>query len=85
VALRTVRVRVHAGHLEPLERLPLPEGAELAMHFEEPHRRGSPPAIVASMDKWPDLDPSLFEELARAIEGGKLPVRDTGPFDRDKA
>jgi hypothetical protein len=28
MAMRTVRVRVHAGHLEPLERLALPEGAE---------------------------------------------------------
>lgn len=82
--MRTVRVRVHGGHLEPLERLPLPEGAELAMHFEELHRRGSPPAIVSAMDRWPDLDPSLLEELDRAIEGGKLPVQDRGPFDRDK-
>jgi len=85
MAMRTVRVRVHAGHLEPVERLSLPEGAELAVHFEEPHRRGSPPTIVAAMDKWPDLDPSLFEELERAIEGGKLPVRAEGVFDRDKA
>ena len=85
MAMRTVRVRVHGGHLEPVERLPLPEGAELAVHFEEPHRRGSPPAIVAAMDKWPDLDPSLFEELEQAIERGKLPVREPGVFDRDKA
>jgi hypothetical protein len=68
-----------------MERLPLPEGAELAVHFEEPHRRGSPLAIVAAMDKWSDLDPSLFAELEQAIEGGKLPVRETGVFDRDKA
>jgi hypothetical protein len=85
MAMRTVRVRVHAGHLEPLERLPLPEGAEVAMHFEEPPRRGSPSAIVAAMDRWPDLDPSLFEELAQAIDRGKLPVRETGVFDHDKA
>jgi hypothetical protein len=68
-----------------VERLSLPEGAELAMHFEEPHRRGRPPAIVAAMDKWPDLDPSLFGELEQAIERGRLPVRETGVFDRDKA
>ena len=85
MAMRTVRVRVHSGHLVPVERLALPEGAELAVHFEEPHRRGSPLAIIAAMDKWPDLDPSLFEELEQAIEGGKLPIRDDGVFDRDKA
>jgi hypothetical protein len=85
LALRTIRVRVDAGHLEPVERLSLPEGAELAVHFEEPHRRGSPPAIVAAMDKWPDLDAGLFDELEQAIERGKLAVRETGVFDRDKA
>jgi hypothetical protein len=85
MAMRTIRVRVHAGRLEPVERLPLPEGAELAVHFEEPHRRGSPPGIVAAMDQWPDLDPSLFDELEQAIERGRLPVGETGVFDRDKA
>jgi hypothetical protein len=50
-----------------VERLPLPEGTELSVHFEEPPRCGSPPAIVAAMDKWPDLDPSLFEEFEQAI------------------
>src|SRR5260370_960048 len=44
-----------------------------------------PPAIVAAMDKWPDLDSSLFEELEQAIEKGKLAVRDAGVFDGDKA
>jgi len=85
MAMRTVRVRVHAGHLEPVEGLSLPEGAELAVHFEEPHRHASPPAIVAAMDKWPDLDSSLFDELEQAIERGKLAVRDAGVFDGDKA
>ena len=70
--MRTVRVRVNAGHLDPVESLSLPEGAELAVHFEEVCRRGSPPAIVNAMDKWPDLDPSLFEELEQAIETGRL-------------
>lgn len=84
MAMRTVRVRVHAGHLELLERLPLAEGTELAVQFEEPHRRGSPQAIVAAMDKWPDLDPSLFGELEQAIERSRLPVRETGVFDREK-
>jgi hypothetical protein len=84
MAMRTVRVRVHAGHLEPVERLSLPEGAELAVHFEEPQRRGSPAAIVAAMDKWPDLDPSLLDDLEQAIEWSRLPVRENGVFDRDK-
>jgi hypothetical protein len=79
MVMRTIRVRVHAGHLEPVERLPLSEGTELAVHFEEPPRRGSPSAIVAAMDMWPDLDPTLFEELEQAIERGKLP--DPGLLD----
>ena len=37
------------------------------------------------MDMWPDIDPTLFEELEQAIERGKLPVRETGVFDHDKA
>jgi hypothetical protein len=41
--------------------------------------------MVAAMDKWPDLDRSLFEELEQAIERGKLPVQDAGVFDGDKA
>jgi hypothetical protein len=84
MAMRTVRVRVHAGHLEPLERLALPEGAEIAVQFEEPYRRGSPPAIVTAMGQWPDLDPHLFEELEQAIEQGRLAVRDVGVFDGAK-
>jgi hypothetical protein len=68
-----------------VERLALPEGAELAVHFEEPHRRGSPLAIVAAMDAWHDLDPSLVDELEQAIERGKLSVQETGVFDHDKA
>jgi hypothetical protein len=59
-------------------RAPEYRGAELAVHFEEPPRRGSPSAIVAAMDMWPDLDPTLFEELEQAIEKGKLPLRETG-------
>jgi hypothetical protein len=82
MAVRTVRVRVHAGHLE---RLLLPEGAELAVHFEELHRRGSPLAIVDSMGRWPNLDRSLLEDLDRTIEEGKVPVPYAGPFDCDQA
>jgi len=56
--------------LEPVERLPLPEGAELAVHFEEPPRRGSPSAIVAAMDMWPDLDPT--HPHARRLQRGRI-------------
>jgi hypothetical protein len=34
------------------------------------------------MDMGPDRDRTLFEELEQAI---KLPVRETGVFDHDKA
>ncbi len=85
MTMRTVRVRVHAGHLQSVERVSLPEGTEFPVHFEEPHRRGSPQAILAVMDSLPDLDPSLFDELEAAIEAGKLPVRSEGVFDRGKA
>jgi hypothetical protein len=54
------------------------------VQFEEPYRRGSPPAVVAAMDQWPDLEPHVFEELEQAIETGRLPVRDVGIFDAPK-
>ena len=36
MAARTIRVRVHAGNLERLDVLPLPEGSEMTVVIEMP-------------------------------------------------
>jgi hypothetical protein len=37
------------------------------------------------MDKWPDLELSLFDEFEQAVEKGRLPVPEASVFDRGKA
>ena len=82
MSVRTVRVRVHAGHLEPLEALGLPEGAEVLMHFHlEPPTVGSPATILSAMHRLPDLDPADVDELERVIAKGKIPVQSESVFD----
>jgi len=83
MAMKTIRVRVHAGHLEPLETLVLPEGTEVSMHFEAP-TAGSPVAVLSAMRQLPELDPADVDELERVIEAGKLPVRSESIFDPPK-
>jgi hypothetical protein len=82
MSMKTVRVRVHAGHLEPLEALELPEGAELFMHFHsETPTAGSPAAVLSAMRRLPQLEAAHVDELERVIEAGKMPVRSHGMFD----
>ena len=84
MAMKTIRVRVHAGHLEPLDALSLPEGTEVDVHFETP-TVGSPSTILSAMRALPLLDPAGVDELERVIEAGKLPVRSESVFDHPKA
>jgi predicted DNA-binding antitoxin AbrB/MazE fold protein len=84
MSMKTIRVRVHAGHLEPLEKLVLPEGTEVSVQFETP-TAGSPAAVLSAMRSLPELEPSAVDELERAIEEGRLPVRAESVFDRPEA
>ena len=84
MSTKTIRVRVHAGRLEPLEHLALPEGTEMSMRFDTPVA-GSPAAVLSVVRKLPQLDPSAVNELERVIEEGKLPVRSESVFDRPEA
>ena len=38
MTMRTIRVRVHQGCFEPIDKLDLPEGSEVSVNYEEPGR-----------------------------------------------
>jgi hypothetical protein len=84
MAMKTLRVRVHAGRLEPLDTLVLPEGTEVEVHFQTP-TVASPMTVLSAMRALPDIDPASIDELEQVIEAGKLPVRSESIFDRLKA
>ena len=44
--------------------------------------RGSPSAVIKAMHRPPHLSPEDLDELEKAIEHGKLPVRSGGVFDQ---
>ncbi len=49
--MRAIRMRVRAGHLEPLEDLPLPEGSEVTAMVPVPDQaEGQKPKLV--IPKW---------------------------------
>jgi hypothetical protein len=47
-------------------------------------RPGSPAAVLKAMESWPKIPSEYVDELERAIEEGKLPVRDDPVFDEDE-
>jgi len=61
---------------------PYPEGEAVTISIEraEPPRRGSAAAILRAVHALPHLDPEDVDELERAIESGRLPVRDQDLF-----
>jgi predicted DNA-binding antitoxin AbrB/MazE fold protein len=88
MAMRTVRFTVRKGHLEPLEPVALVEGTEVAVQVTEEAvaaTAGAPATIVAAMRRLPDIDPAAVDDLERAIEAGKLPVRSESVFDHQRA
>jgi len=49
---KAVKVRVRAGHLEPLEKLELPEGAELTVTVEVPEESRVGARRPAALRTW---------------------------------
>lgn len=46
MATHTIRARVHDGRFEPLEKMTLPEGAEVTVTIEVPEERKARPRVV---------------------------------------
>ena len=74
--------------IELEEALPYPDGQPVNVSIE-PLRRdlqpGSPQAILKVMRDLPCLGPGDVDELERAIEQGRLPVRVQGEFGGGEA
>jgi hypothetical protein len=70
--------------IELEEPLPFPIGEPITVSVEplaEELRPGSPAAILKVLREPPHLTSEDVDELERAIESGKLPVRHEGIFD----
>jgi predicted DNA-binding antitoxin AbrB/MazE fold protein len=69
--------------LVPLQPVDLPSGEVLDIEVHSPSgdRNGSPAAILRALQSLPPLPEEYFEDLERAIEEAKLPVRHEGVFD----
>jgi predicted DNA-binding antitoxin AbrB/MazE fold protein len=78
---RTVRFKVSRGHLEPLEPVPLVEGTEVDVAVPVEPKKSTTASLLAIMESRPGIDPSIVDELERAIESGKVPGRTEGVFD----
>jgi hypothetical protein len=74
--------------IELEEALPYPEGQPVSVIVEPLTERllmkGSPEAIRRAMHEPPHLTPEDVADLERAIEEGKLPVREEGIFEEDE-
>ena len=70
--------------IELEEPLPFPEGQPVSVQVEPltgPLRAGSPLAIRQAMHELPHLNMEDVDELERAIEEAKLPVRQESVFN----
>jgi hypothetical protein len=70
--------------IELEEALPYPEGQSVTVSVEamaRDHLPGSPAAILEAMHDIPHLSAEDIDALERAIEQGRLPVRQGGIFD----
>ena len=66
--------------------MPLPDGQPVIVSVEPVSGElplGSPARILRAMHELPHLDAEDVDALERAIEEGKLPVREEGVFDAD--
>ena len=52
MTMRAIRMRVRGGHLEPLEALPLAEGAEVTAMVPIPDRPEGPTKFPITFPKW---------------------------------
>ncbi len=71
--------------IELEEPLPFSDGQRVSVWVEPVVREGpsgSPALVRRAMHAPPHLQPGDVEELERAIEEARLPVRPQGPFDR---
>jgi hypothetical protein len=66
--------------IELNESLPYRNGQEVAVSVEAV-TGGSPAAVLKATDAPPHLSSEVVDQMLRAIEEGKLPVRSGGVFD----
>ena len=79
----TYRAISKGGGLVELEGgVSLPEGTTV-MVFVPELTRGSPRAVLETIQRLPDLDPADVDELERIIAAGKLRVREEGIFEQE--
>lgn len=78
----TVRARFDGRVFVPIDPVDLSPDQVVELDVREPRvpRRGSPAAVLKALRDMPPLEPGDAEALERAIEEGKLPVRDAGIF-----
>ena len=83
----TVRARYDGRNFVPIDPVDLPKDQmvelEIRAEPEEPLRKGSPAAVLQAMRSCPKVSKEAMEEFRRALEEGKLPVRDE-PVFRDE-
>ncbi|MCC7293622.1 MAG: hypothetical protein IT449_16315 [Phycisphaerales bacterium] len=83
----TRRGTIRGKTIELLQPVPFADGQEVTVSItpdEEDPPFGSPQALLKAIHEPPHLDPADVDELDRAIEAGKLPVRYEGVFDQDQ-
>ena len=78
-----LRARFDGKALIPLEPVDLPTGEVLEIEVRETEtiQRGSPELLLRVMQTLPKLTKEDTDELERAIEEGRTPVRYDGVFD----
>lgn len=80
----TVRGTARGKTIELDEALPFPAGQALNVHvqpLENGAPLGSPACLLEAVGRPPHVSPQDIADLERAIQRGKLPVTDAGPFD----
>jgi len=78
-----LRARFDGNALIPLDPVDLPTGEVLEIEVRETEtlQRGSPELLLRVMQTLPKLTKEDTDELERAIEEGRTPVRYDGVFD----
>ena len=80
-----LRAKFDGKVLVPIDPVDLPQGRVLVVDVTDAEpATGSVEAILRAVQGPPHVDRETVDELERAIEAGKLPVRFTGAFDNGK-
>lgn len=84
--MATLRAHFDGKAFTPLDPAPFAAGRVYEIDVREPDGppRGSVQALLRAMDQPPHLSEEDVAELERAIESGKLPVRDGNIFAEDQ-